>query len=275
MSVKPVFIPVLTSPAGLCLTQDNWREAGSTSAAFYLESLLIKPGIALLQSTDVRSYLGSPALFILNAMDLKSNREGIYSLVSPYDGHRVKLNQIELVDLILHIKPDLVVLPKKIIQNYPELWATWDANIIPLIHAEELDLLDVPVRHGAYFNQDIIGCRDDLLKHYAAIPRYVRGELSLELMNHYLEAGVDWLESDAPANHAFNGSVYSDAGLIDLTKEDCAQQFEIISSDCACPTCTQRFTKAYLHHLFLHTPLLCQRLLIQHNIFWVNKVITM
>ena len=48
-------------------------------------------------------------------------------------------------------------------------------------------------------------------------------------------------------------------------------QFETIDPECTCPTCSQQFTKAYLHHLLQQTPLLCHRLLIQHNVFWMAK----
>ena len=45
---KPYFIPVLTSEAGTCLTLKNWQEIGVEVAAYYLNSLLTKPGLQLL-----------------------------------------------------------------------------------------------------------------------------------------------------------------------------------------------------------------------------------
>lgn len=82
---------------------------------------------------------------------------------------------------------------------------------------------------------------------------------------HY--AGVEYIESDKPALDGYNGIVYEASGTFCIQDEAQRLQFEIIDTSCACPTCSQGFTRAYLHHLFQHTPLLCQRLLIQHNSF--------
>lgn len=83
--------------------------------------------------------------------------------------------------------------------------------------------------------------------------------------------GVEYIESCEPAQLGLNGTVYTTEGIIDLKDERFAQQFETINSRCSCCTCAASFTKAYLHHLFLHTPLLCQRLLIQHNGYHVQN----
>lgn len=74
-------------------------------------------------------------------------------------------------------------------------------------------------------------------------------------------------ESDKPANDACSGIVYSADGAIDLREKRYAMQFECIDEQCQCPTCRQRLTRAYLHHLLEHTPLLCHRFLIQHNVY--------
>ena len=39
-----------------------------------------------------------------------------------------------------------------------------------------------------------------------------------------------------------------------------------LSNDCSCQTCVQGAKLSYLHHLYLHTPLLCYRLLAWHNL---------
>ena len=42
------------------------------------------------------------------------------------------------------------------------------------------------------------------------------------------------------------------------------------SENCSCETCSQGFTRAYFHHLLQHTPLLAQRFLVIHNVFFTQ-----
>ncbi len=60
--------------------------------------------------------------------------------------------------------------------------------------------------------------------------------------------------------------MYSISGPIDLRLSSERMNFNVLDPNCSCPTCTQKLTRAYLHHLLQHTPLLCQRFLILHNI---------
>lgn len=77
--------------------------------------------------------------------------------------------------------------------------------------------------------------------------------------------------SDKPAADALAGIVYTHSDAIDLTKTCYAEDFNVIDAHCACPSCRQGLTRAYLHHLFVQTPLLCQRFLIQHNAHYFQK----
>ncbi len=79
-----------------------------------------------------------------------------------------------------------------------------------------------------------------------------------------------WTVSDKPAEEAMQGLVYNTEGAFSITDPGMRLQFESLDTGCQCPTCKSGFTRAYLHHLFLHTPLLCQRLLVQHNISFTS-----
>ena len=87
-------------------------------------------------------------------------------------------------------------------------------------------------------------------------------------MQDLIKAGVQIVESDKPASDACSGVVYSSEGDISILDATFEMQFEPIDAGCECPTCSQQFTRAYLHHLLQHTPLLCQRLLVQHNVHY-------
>ena len=77
--------------------------------------------------------------------------------------------------------------------------------------------------------------------------------------------------SDRPAQDALQGRVYQSDGLLSLQDPLYALDFQWLEAHCACPTCQQGFTRAYLHYLLQSTPLLCQRLLMMHNVFWIRK----
>jgi queuine tRNA-ribosyltransferase len=269
------FIPVGTSPAGLCLTAANWQEVQVNSIAFHLDSLLVKPGFDLLKKIpDFSQYMGWPGTVLLNASKLVANKERIFTLTSPFDGSKIKLTYFQLIEIIQHIKPNSVLLPPQTLQQFPEMWQSWNAEITPFFAVEDLLKQEISRSHGVYFNVNKASYSDsDLvnIKNWSHLTRYITGSINLDLMQHLGDEGVEWIESDEPAAAAMEGKVFSNKGIINLVDDTTAMQFEPIDAQCTCPTCSQQFTKAYLHHLLLHTPLLCQRFLIQHNVFYANK----
>ena len=88
---------------------------------------------------------------------------------------------------------------------------------------------------------------------------------ALALLSDAINLSVDTSESDKPAKDALNGLVYDKHAIFSITAEDMAMSFEPLSKDCGCPPCALGLTRAYFHHLYVHTPLLCYRFLIQHN----------
>ena len=71
--------------------------------------------------------------------------------------------------------------------------------------------------------------------------------------------------SNLPAEHAFLGCFYANQQIQQLVTPDYEHDFSVLSENCDCESCQSQFTKAYLHHLFQHTPLLAQRYLLIHN----------
>lgn len=250
------FVPKATSQAGLCLTPANWHEAGITTLSYSLESLLIKPGLKLLQSIpDIRKYLGWDGMLILNAEHLVTNKEGLYTLTSSFDGTKIHVTPVELIGLIKHLRPDMVILPKKITEEYPDIWNDWKDTVKPFIYEND------QCSYGTCFKSQQQNSQQS----------YITGNLSLVEMTQLKTQGTDFIvESDLPANDAIQGRVYTAFGVINLADSNHSIEFDLIDSNCKCPTCSQQFTKAYLHHLFHNTPLLCQRFLLQHNIWAVN-----
>lgn len=266
------FIPVLTSEAGLCLTTANWQEVKVSAASYSLERLLYKPGqVALQKISDLAHYLACPGRMIINAASLVANKEKVYVLKSPYDGSRVKITLEELIGLIQHLKPDAVLLPQNIMRDFPQIWDDWDDAIVPFIHGDDLEQHVVMRPHGVYFK--ILNEPNwAKLEQWSHIPRYVMGCFESEIIQRLRHRGIGFIETDEPAQAAMQGKVYSKTGTVDLMDSKTQMQFEMIDANCACPTCSQQFSRAYLHHLLQHTPLLCQRFLIQHNVFYVQNL---
>lgn len=268
-------VPVLTSQAGSCLTPENWREVNISMVSYHLDSLLLKPGQAVLKQTaDLKRYLGWTGSLVINAMSLLANKEGVFTLVSPYDGSKLKCTYSELAAIIRHLKPDALVLPKKFILDYPDVWTNWPESTVPIIPAVDLSLQDLQRPHGVFFQSDAFNNTNHLmeqLKKWNHIPRYVMGDVGMELMRSLRENGVEYIESDAPAKAGMDGKVYTKDGELDLQDSAYELHFETIEPNCSCPTCAQKLSKAYLHHLILHTPLLAQRFLIQHNVYHIQN----
>ncbi len=271
LSAVQNIIPLVTSAAGLCLTAENWQEAQVTAISYSLESLLHKPGVEILKKIpDFAHYVGWPCTLIINAASLVANKEGVYVSRSPYDGSKVTLNTVDLITLLQHLKPTAVILPKNMLRDCPQIWSQWIESIIPFIHVDELEHHSIEREHGVYFNySDKLTASQ--LGRWSHLPNYVMGAIDANAIEDLRAKGIQLIETDEPAKAALHGIVYNSTGKIDLTQDEARMQFEIIDADCACPSCVQQFTKAYFHHLLEQTPLLCQRLLIQHNVFWMAK----
>ncbi|TAL59262.1 MAG: queuine tRNA-ribosyltransferase [Legionella sp.] len=261
------FIPMISSEAGSSLTTANWQEVGIETLAYTLEDLLLKPGYSILMRiADCKKYLAWPGRLVLNASNLARNKEGIYTIVSPYDGSKMKFNSSELIALLCHLNPDMILLPKG-------LEADWPESILTFIPVDEAERAKPTSPFGVYFVVDSAILSEQFYQRFAQwaeVPRYIINAPMDSIIELAQEKNV-FLESNLPAEDALNGRMYAAQGLIDLQDPQYALCFDLLDEACSCPTCTQRFTQAYLHHLLGQTPLLCQRFLIQHNISQIVK----
>lgn len=269
-------VPVLTTSAGSCLTQENWQQAEVCAASFHLSALLMKPGFECLKNLpDLATYLGWQNLLVLNASSLSMAKDGRYMLRSHYDGVRSHYTVQDIIALITTLKPNVVVLP----QGLAHYWLSLPETIFPFIPYVELSNHSEWSRsYGVHFTHDsAVSSPAQLLERLDTcknVPCYVTGDIDVPLMAELVARGVSFVESDTPANHGLVGNVYnSSGGLISLLASETAMCFDVIDQHCQCPVCSQKFTQAYLHHLFEHTPLLCQRYLIQHNVYYCQTTL--
>ena len=247
-------IPVLTSAAGSAMTAQNWEAIGVETAAYMLSALLMKPGFdVLLQCGSLRSYSGWGGHIVLNASDLSVDKSGMVVIRSIYDGRISRYTQESLITLINQLQPDVVVLPSFLSSGL-------SSSIFPFISSDVLGQWDR--QHGVWFILKDNQVPD--LHDFNQLPVYVMGN-DMRKMQPALRDF--WLESNEPASDALNGVIYDHAASFSIDSEEHSMAFSPLSGGCECPKCSQGLTRAYLHHLYAQTPLLCYRFLVQHNYY--------
>lgn len=267
------FVPLLSSQAGSCLTMKNWQAANVTTVAFNLADLLMKPGLAVLNLlTSIHHYCGWSGPLILNGMSLLPNREDIYTVRSTYDGGVVRINVETLFALISQLKPNLIILPPGSARHFQQFWQHLPADIIPYFSHQD-DLSMVTGESGQYVDAESFDSMNDLLQLANTIetPLYIKNNHDILQFKSLLKRENCLIESNSPAQDAMTGFLYSKSGRINILNSAMREAHHIIDSECQCKTCSQQLTCAYLHHLLQHTPLLAQRFLIQHNVFFLKK----
>lgn len=99
-------------------------------------------------------------------------------------------------------------------------------------------------------------------------PRYLMGVGSPEDLFEGVERGIDIFDCALPTRLARNGALFTSRGRINLRKAEFAEKDQPIEEGCGCYTC-QRFSLAYLHHLYKAGEILGLRLNTIHNLYFL------
>ncbi len=83
--------------------------------------------------------------------------------------------------------------------------------------------------------------------------------------------GVDLFDCVMPSRNARHGHLFTWSGIINMNNAKYATDDTPIDIECNCPTC-QRFSRAYLHHLFKAKEMLAMRLAVIHNLYFYNNL---
>ena len=102
-------------------------------------------------------------------------------------------------------------------------------------------------------------------------PTYLMGVGTPENILEVVERGVDFFDCVLPARNGRHGHVYTKRGKKNLLNAKYAEADEPIEYGCACPAC-ERFSTAYIRHLFKAGEMLAMRLCVLHNLFFYNKL---
>lgn len=83
--------------------------------------------------------------------------------------------------------------------------------------------------------------------------------------------GVDLFDCVMPSRNARHGHAFTWEGCRNLMNAKYTLDDTPLDSNCDCPTC-QKFSRAYIHHLFKAGEMLAMRLTVMHNLYFYNRL---
>jgi queuine tRNA-ribosyltransferase len=96
-------------------------------------------------------------------------------------------------------------------------------------------------------------------------PRYVMGMGTPEEIVEYASLGVDMMDCVLPTRAARHGLLFTSEGKVSIKQARYAQDAGPLDPNCACRVC-QRYSRAYLRHLYASNEVLAQVLNTIHNL---------
>jgi queuine tRNA-ribosyltransferase len=96
-------------------------------------------------------------------------------------------------------------------------------------------------------------------------PRYVMGVGTPEEIVEYASLGVDMMDCVLPTRAARHGLLFTSEGKVSIKQARYAQDPGPLDPNCGCRVC-QRYTRAYLRHLYASNEVLAQVLNTVHNL---------
>ncbi len=102
-------------------------------------------------------------------------------------------------------------------------------------------------------------------------PRYLMGVGTPENILEAVHRGVDMFDCVMPSRNARHGHVFTWDGHRNLINSKYAEDDRPIDEHCDCPVC-QRYSRAYIRHLFKAGEMLGMRLAVIHNLYFYNTL---
>ena len=102
-------------------------------------------------------------------------------------------------------------------------------------------------------------------------PTYLMGVGTPANILEAVDRGVDFFDCVLPARNGRHAHVYTNRGKMNLLNAQYELDDRPISEECHCPTC-QRYSRAYLRHLFKAKEMLAMRLCVMHNLYFFNNM---
>ena len=105
-----------------------------------------------------------------------------------------------------------------------------------------------------------------------ARPRYLMGVGRPEDLVEAVARGVDMFDCVMPTRNARNGHYFTSFGQVRIRNARYAKDLRPIEPGCACPTCSQGFSRAYLRHLDRCNEILASMLATAHNLHYYQEL---
>ncbi len=102
-------------------------------------------------------------------------------------------------------------------------------------------------------------------------PRYLMGVGMPEDLIEGVARGIDMVDCVVPTRHGRTGCLFTSTGRVVIKNARYARDEQPIDPACACPVCA-RYSRAYLHHLFLVKEMLGVRLNTLHNLYYFAEL---
>lgn len=102
-------------------------------------------------------------------------------------------------------------------------------------------------------------------------PTYLMGVGTPANILEAVDRGVDFFDCVLPARNGRHANVYTNKGKLNLLNAKYELDDTPIDSECHCPTC-QKYSKAYIRHLFKAKEMLAMRLCVIHNLYYFNNM---
>lgn len=96
-------------------------------------------------------------------------------------------------------------------------------------------------------------------------PRYLMGVGTPEDLVESVARGVDMFDCVMPTRNARNGQVFTSSGKLNVRNAKYAKETRPLDEECNCAVC-QRYSRAYIRHLYLNDEILASILCSYHNI---------
>ena len=160
------------------------------------------------------------------------------------------------------------------------LWGINQGGTYPdlrIEHMKRIAELDLPgyaigglaVGETAEEMYDIIDAVEEYMP--AEKTRYLMGVGTPTNIIEAVARGVDFFDCVMPARNARHARLFTWEGAINLKNAKYQNDLRPIDPQCDCPVC-QRYSRAYIRHLFVAEEMLAMRLAVMHNLYFYNKL---
>ncbi len=102
-------------------------------------------------------------------------------------------------------------------------------------------------------------------------PRYLMGVGTPSNIIEGVHRGIDFFDCVMPARNGRHGHLFTWEGVINIKNEKHSLDEGPIDGECHCPVC-QKYSRAYIRHLFASGEILGLRLAVMHNLWFYNEL---